>query len=131
MYEKVGCTSTRLKQMENLSAILMCGFDCIIPHTVLAESESVRVTEAFTFTCSEDTYTELSHDYMPLKRYCSFCLVGKHLSRDVTLTADKDSDLCIILSVNTSHTALLYNGTVLKTNTPPKAANLRVQHYKV
>lgn len=54
-------------------------------------------------------YTALSHGYMPSKRYCSFCLFGKHLSRDVTPAADKDSDLCIISSVNTSHAARLYN----------------------
>ncbi len=69
-------------------------------------------------------YAALSHDYMPLKRYCSFCLVGKHLSRDVTLAADKDSDLCIILSVNTTHTFQLHNVAALKTNMLPTAAPL-------
>lgn len=59
-------------------------------------------------------HTAVSHDYMPLKRYCSLCLVGKHLSRDVTLAADKDSDLCIILCVNISQTVWLYNFRVLK-----------------
>lgn len=59
-------------------------------------------------------HTAVSHDYMPLKRYCSLCLVGKHLSRDVTLAADKHSDLCIILCVNISQTVWLYNFRVLK-----------------
>lgn len=37
--------------------------------------------------------TSLSH--MPFKRYCSLCLFGKHLFRDVTFSADNDPDLCI------------------------------------
>lgn len=87
---------------------------------------SVGVTEAVTFTCSGAGLrnTELSHDYMLLKRHCSFCLVGKQLSREATLAADKDADLCITLSFIPSHTAPLYNITALKTNAQPKAAFL-------
>ena len=113
-----------LSTKANLSVILLCRFDCVIPHggpEVLLNqnvSQGDRGSHIY-MQRGRHPYAALSHDYMPLKRYCSFCLVGKHLSRDVTLTADKDSDLCIILSVNTSHTAPWYKVKALKTNALP------------
>lgn len=100
----------------------MCGFDCIVPHADAEVLLNQNVSQGdrsihIYMQRGRHPYTALSHDHMPLKRYCSFCLVGKHLSRDVTLAADKDSDLCIILSVNTSHTTWSYSITALKTNT--------------
>lgn len=50
--------------------------------------------------------TSLSH--MPFERYCSLCLFGNHLSRDVTFSADNDPDLCLPcapLKINTVTTA--------------------------
>lgn len=112
--------STRLKQMENLSVILVWGSYCIIPtHTVLRSRwirMSVGMTEAFTFTCSEAGIRTQSWVTIacPWRGIVHSVWLKKHLSRDLTLAADKECDLCIILSVNTSHTARLYSITVLK-----------------
>lgn len=50
------------KQKENLSVIVICGFECTIPHAERRSCwirMSVRVTGAFTFTCSKaDIHTQ-------------------------------------------------------------------------
>lgn len=61
--------------------------------------------------CVRPLNTSLSH--MPFKRYCSLCLFGKHLSRDVTFSADSDPDLCIpFVKISTPDCAPLKINTV-------------------
>lgn len=116
------CTSTWLKQ--NFSVKLAWGFYCIIPAHAVPRSRwirmSVGMTEAFAFTCSGAGIRTQSWVTIacPWRGNVHSVWLKKHLSRDLTLAADRDSDLCIILSVNTSHIAGLYSITVLKTRAP-------------
>lgn len=94
---------------------------CVIPHVVPRSLLNQNVIHSGWWQQSHfhssrpPSIHSLSHDYVPSKRYCSFCLFRKHVSREATLLADKDP---LSLHHLSSHR------TELKRSTAPTSAAL-------